>query len=162
MSACTCEELREFDWQNDSFLQGVLCTLQPRHVIPLHANNELYQTLHKIYCVTHDHKVTCVCNMPGRYEHQDCGCQSAQLHTLTFGRSTMMALPNDVLSLSFSDSCVAFIAQLGLQLNHQIISGPLSRRNVDRASRAATHILVASASTSPWWPHFLPHRSICS
>ncbi len=32
------EELRKLDWQDDSFLQGILCCLQPSNIVPLHSN----------------------------------------------------------------------------------------------------------------------------
>jgi len=31
------EELRKLDWQDDSFLQGILGCLQPSNIVPLHS-----------------------------------------------------------------------------------------------------------------------------
>ena len=33
------EELRKLDGQDDSFLQGILCCLQPSNIVPLHSND---------------------------------------------------------------------------------------------------------------------------
>lgn len=40
-TCCTCKELRELHGQDDSFLQGVLRTLQPGNVVPLHRHRSV-------------------------------------------------------------------------------------------------------------------------
>lgn len=34
--ANTCEQMREFDWEDDSFFQGFLGSFQSRNIVPLH------------------------------------------------------------------------------------------------------------------------------